>query len=813
MFFLSNRCLNSKPHFHLIKSALFVTALSTIPLIAHAQPGPRSVWNIKERGAFVMSSLRDQSDIYWFGTEDNGVWRYDPRLPLDQAWRQFTVKDGLGDDNVYALAQDEKGRVWVGHQSHGVSVWNGRAWRNYDVTEGPLGERVFDIAVSPLDGSVWIATNRGLSIYDVARESWRYEGRWTGLPSDQVQALGFAADGTVFVGTQCDGLAIGSPKNNYGRWGSVRGSADMPLYASGAGLPSDVINDVTVTGDDTVYVATGYGLARSYDRGRSWAFLRGADWRARLEGRTFPQPIPPQPKRDTLAEDVVTTLAEDAAGNLWLGHPTKGVEVRAAGARQGLGGGVVEAPDEKQAAARREKFEQEMKQALARGEQPKLRLDAQGRAVGVTLPVKVPDLSAQEKTDYVTSILPIAGEAPLVCGAGSGVVQLGVQLSTLAPRRAGAPLALGVANFPVAAGAPSSEELRLWTARLRESKRELGRPGAVYLGEDWKTKGDWVGRYGTRYAQLCAMQAPFDQFVINDLSYSVEARLGLHPYKDGKSFAEQGLRHWMHRKRWDDERVLWNPLVGYRRQADIDDNGEAYSMNYEGPDLWVGVRVPAGAQRVSLYFFNKDGHDGANRVRDYLIDVKRGREDLAISEHDPILARARVRDFWGGVYKSFAVQGPGDYYFIVRKNNSFNTVLQGVFLDKMSGPETAYEGRRDIWLNGARYEAPTAMASAALQKVALEGLASMPRSQAKVGAALALWNAAEEAGGAERAGAGRLLAYRAVAGELEGGALLEAWKWHLPLWSEAERAQFAGAMMGAWRTYAQNNARGARATR
>lgn len=562
-------------------------------------------------------------------------------------------------------------------------------------------------------------------------------------------------------------------------------------------MPSDAINDVLVTQDDTVYLATGYGLARSYDKGRNWAYLRGKDWKAKLEGRTFPQPIPPQPTVDTLTEDVVTTLAEDAGGNLWLGHPTRGVEVRAAGARAGIGGGVVEAPNPKQTQARREKFERQMQEALARGEKPTLKLDAQGRPVGVILPVKVPDLSGQEKTDYVTSILPIAGEAPLVCGAGSGVVQLGARLSTLVPRfkfdKTGGGGAR-VAAFPVAAAAPSVGELNNWTRELSAANGDLGRPGAVTLGEDWKTKGDWMGRYGTRFAELCAMQAPFDQFVVNDLSYQVSARLGMHPYKDGKSYAQQGLRHWMHRERWDDGRVLWNPLLGYRRQADIDDNGEAYSMNYEGPDLWVGVRVPAGAQRVSLYFFNKDGHDGANRVRDYLIDVKRGREDLAVSESDPILARARVRDFWGGVYKSFAVQGPGDYFFIVRKNNSFNTILQGVFLDKISGPATPHETRRDLWLGETRYEAPTEKQRAATEKTALDALTSVPRDQQTVAAAIALWHAAEGAagttGGATRAQTSRVLACRAVASTLGGAAAGAA-----PL--RARRCCRVGA--GSWR--------------
>ena len=303
LFSLSCR-KSSQPRFIGLIWALVLGALLTESLAVQAQPaGPRSVWKIAERGAFVMSSLHDDHDIYWFGTEDKGVWRYDPRLPIEQAWHQFTTKDGLGDDNAYVLAEDYQGRVWVGHQSHGVSVWNGQQWHNYDVDSGPLGERVFDIAVSPFDGSVWIATNRGLSIYDVGKNVWRYQGRWTGLPSDQIQALGFASDGTVFVGTQCDGLVIGSPKDNYAQWRTVNGPGVMPLYATGPGLPSDAINDVLVTGDDTVYVATGYGLARSDDKGRTWAYLRGKDWRDKVLGLTFPPTIPPQPTVDTLAED------------------------------------------------------------------------------------------------------------------------------------------------------------------------------------------------------------------------------------------------------------------------------------------------------------------------------------------------------------------------------------------------------------------------------------------------------------------------------------------------------------------------------
>ena len=114
---------------------------------------------------FVMALAQDKSGCLWVGTEDEGVWRYDEKAPEAKRWRQFTTKDGLGDDNAYAVACDNQGRVWIGHLNHGVSVFNGQSWKNYDVLDGPLGECIFDIAVAPTDGSVWIATNAGLARY------------------------------------------------------------------------------------------------------------------------------------------------------------------------------------------------------------------------------------------------------------------------------------------------------------------------------------------------------------------------------------------------------------------------------------------------------------------------------------------------------------------------------------------------------------------------------------------------------------------------------------------------------------------------
>lgn len=64
-------------HRFLLAALVALGVAAAPPVVVKAQDapvGPRSVWNIEQRGAFVMSSLYDGKRFYWFWTEDR-VWR------------------------------------------------------------------------------------------------------------------------------------------------------------------------------------------------------------------------------------------------------------------------------------------------------------------------------------------------------------------------------------------------------------------------------------------------------------------------------------------------------------------------------------------------------------------------------------------------------------------------------------------------------------------------------------------------------------------------------------------------------------------
>jgi hypothetical protein len=150
-----------------------------------------------------------------------------------------------------------------------------------------------------------------------------------------------------------------------------------------------------------------------------------------------------------------------------------------------------------------------------------------------------------------------------------------------------------------------------------------GAPGAaaptvIALEDDWNTQGSWVDRHGTFKAILSAMNGGgFDA-----IGGYRGAWVGYRPWIGRNGAQGDYLRYyvtWIHS---DDPRVAQNVIHAGRKQAEWDDHGETKPMTIAGPNVYCTVRPPRGRYILSCYFFNKDGHLGPNRWRDFVVQVK-----------------------------------------------------------------------------------------------------------------------------------------------------------------------------------------------
>jgi hypothetical protein len=646
------------------------------------------------RGHFVMAMCLDQQNNLWVGEEagDNsgGLYRFSL---ADGMWRHFTAKDGLGDDSIYALACDQQGRVWIGHLNHGVTVFNGEKFQNYEVVgglsrpdtlNGPLGERIFKIAVapeygaqggnpgptfrdpltdkeSPMAGSVWMASSAGLAIYFPATDTWSYLTRAEGLPSDQANAIAFDGQGRVYVGTQCDGIAMAGPVDHYATWKQVTAAnstphavdgkivdVPVPTVGKGQGLPTDLINDLLVAKDGTVYAATTLGLAWSVDRGNTWQFVRGADWVDKVKNRFGGPPVgwvaPSDAARGggMLAEDYVTALAEDGEGNILVGHRAVTGDILAAKAARELG---------------------------------------------------------SSDNLYVTSFAIDPGNKGAFRGTyGHGMSVHAMDKYIVVPQFARAPNLGALPKKPSGAATRNTAQLaQQLQAFVAAPPRLDDKPGTIaVLSDDFSTQGTWINHYGW-YASLgCAQNGSYDF-----LSGYRGAWFSCRSYI-GRNNRDDVLRRWVDPVQNGDPRVLQHLLMGGRKLSSWDDHGEDYPTSWSGPDIYCTVKLPKGVYIVSLYFLNYRAHqnDFPYARRDFGVECRytpMNEEDYGQLEKTgageelfnsaPLRARSRVSYFREGVYKRFYanVDAPGFITVKVSRFFSINATLSGIFVDP-AGP-------------------------------------------------------------------------------------------------------------------------------
>ncbi len=859
------------------------------------EPVQSIVWNTGRQGAYVTDLFRDSRGRFWAATEGNGLWMSQPSAP--NGWQGFDAQNsGVADSAIYTVAEDRQGRIWAGTLNHGVSVWNGKAWKNFGVMDAPVGERIFDIAVSPLDGSVWIASSRGVGRYNPQSRTWSSYSREQGLPSDQVQALAFDPQGTLYLATPCDGLAIGRARDNYKAWRHVTADKPYPTppgsQASGYGLPSNLLNDVLVGRNGSVFVATLNGLAKSSDGGATWTYVRGRDYAAKVQQRSrtsaaaipvaasgtpaspassLPVPSAPIPSADDapLAEDNVTRLAQDGAGRLWLGHrwhvpyevwdealgsrlhsgdqdnwrgntsptaiPNQSVQDRSINdyvtsflllpngqvAVGRYGGGLTltgwrpPVGSVRDSSSDSADFEGQGAFDVQPGSRPRNKPSASASTEfpAVAAPPTMGELQgalaalAAEDAEKLKVNIPVMRSTGLKNGGVQAVASLTPNAAST-PKASAPIVSLSTASTSVAPAAVSSSPRKVLPrkARLVRPQTQLIRQSAVFLGEDWQTQGDWAGRYGSRYTMLCAMQSPMNHEVVADTRYRVQGELG------PRTMPGDGLRNWVHWERADaNPNVLYNPVIGYRREAEWDDHSEEAPSLSDIGDVWARVTVPEGVHKVTAYFYNKDGESGSNRFRDFLLEMRGNAPDVASADKLPPLAWARVRDFKaGGVYKSFLVQGAGDYWLRVGRNYSFNAILQAVFVDQVSGPKSLYDDLSSPYLS-REYADPPQSGAAALKTQPLKtgNLKAESLKAETLEAAVRLWDALEQRRGDLKSAPGqwrlRMLCYRAAVAAGAEANLLANWRWKLALWTPADRSDFQKRMQAAYNKLLADN--------
>lgn len=303
-------------------------------------PDIRNKYSLK--GTTVRCIFIDDAGIYWVGSYQGGVCRYDKNLALFNL-REGNVLDpsGLRSSVVTSFVEDPSGDIYVGTDRGGLNLYHRKTGLFSHPKLAPGDNKMIILAMELVNDELWIGTFRqGIYVLNINNGRVRHyeKNDSDGLSHDEIFSLRKDSKGNVWIGTNGGGVNVynaksgkiekfekiaGAPNIDYSKYFYVRDIREdkagniwiaavglgigiynpmqksfKVLSSDNSGLPSNSISNILVDHNGKVWLGTLGGGLNLYDS-RTDHFVCFSE-------------------QAGLSNAVVYKILEDGAGNLWL---------------------------------------------------------------------------------------------------------------------------------------------------------------------------------------------------------------------------------------------------------------------------------------------------------------------------------------------------------------------------------------------------------------------------------------------------------------------------------------------------------------
>jgi ligand-binding sensor domain-containing protein len=304
----------------------------------------------------VQCSLQDKEGNLWFGTTENGLYKYDGK-----SFRRYLVADGLNSNSIHCLLQDTEGKIWIGTQA-GLCLYDahlkdgvgqGKSFSNIEI---PLPKNlppnknqnyrnshwVFSI-MQAKNGKLWFATIDGVYIYDgISFTPFVITGATGGFLSTNTNAEYVLEDneGNIWFGGRAnegvfryDGKSVTNFKlealtlqfesrqvSHNWAWPQLQDRNGNIWFSNWAGVYRyDGKKFTSYTKSEGL---PGYnGLVAKIIEDKNGNLWFGGDGLSRYDGKSFT----PFTSKDGLPNLGIWSILEDTSGNIWVGTRESGL--------------------------------------------------------------------------------------------------------------------------------------------------------------------------------------------------------------------------------------------------------------------------------------------------------------------------------------------------------------------------------------------------------------------------------------------------------------------------------------------------------
>jgi len=286
-------------------------------------------------GNYVNCITEDKRGNLWFGTTGSGVSLYDVQTRSDSVredmvhFTNFTTEQGLANNSLASITEDETGNIWFGTQGGGISRYYGNAFTNFNAVKGLGRSSVWSIGEDKMK-NLWVGSSEGVSRYD--GKSVTNFSIEQGLSDNVVLSIHEDKAGNLWFGTETGGVSCYDGKS-FINYTTAQGLAGNKVWC----IAEDKTGNLwfgTETGGVTCYngksfinYTTAQGLADNFvfairkDKQNNLWFGTYGNGVSRFNGKSFTN----FNTEHGLANNMVVTIMEDEKGNLWFGTQGGGI--------------------------------------------------------------------------------------------------------------------------------------------------------------------------------------------------------------------------------------------------------------------------------------------------------------------------------------------------------------------------------------------------------------------------------------------------------------------------------------------------------
>lgn len=193
----------------------------------------------------------DKKGNLWIGTYKNGIYQYNI---LTKSFTHLDDSLGLSHPEVLGIFKDSAQNIWVG-TGDGVNLWDDInqefiSFKSDNTkTDSLLGKIVQDIHQAS-DGSIWIATQKGLNLYLPKTNSFKHFDKRHGLPTSLIRAIEDDDNGHLWLTTN-KGISKLNPRSGeVTNFDSYNGLLGLNYYA----------NSLVKGGQQTLFTSSQRGI-------------------------------------------------------------------------------------------------------------------------------------------------------------------------------------------------------------------------------------------------------------------------------------------------------------------------------------------------------------------------------------------------------------------------------------------------------------------------------------------------------------------------------------------------------------------------